>query len=127
MQPVIAPSGQFTLSAFLESPTSTFLSPQKVAQLLSMPVEDFAEYAHIHRSSLRVRPQSPKIQAYLRQIMRVLVAIEAICGSQDAAVQWMINEPLVPFQYRTAYAMINMGRADDVIEYLASIASGFVG
>jgi hypothetical protein len=71
MQPGIAPSGQFTLAAFLESPTSNFLSPQKVAQRLSMPVEELAECAHIHRSFLRVRPRSPKIQAYLRQIVRV--------------------------------------------------------
>jgi hypothetical protein len=82
------------IAAFLDSPTSTYLSPQKVARRLSMPVEDLAESAHVHRNSLRLRPQGPKIQSYLRQIVRVLEAAETIFGSRDAAILWMMNEPL---------------------------------
>jgi hypothetical protein len=113
--------------AFLDSPTSTFLSPQIVARRLSMPVEELAEAAQVHRNSLRVHPEGPKIQNYLRQVVRVLVAAEAIFGNLDTAALWMRSEPLAPFQYRTAYTLINMDRTDDVIEYLTSIASGFVG
>jgi uncharacterized protein (DUF2384 family) len=119
--------GNLAISAFLDSPTSAFLSPQKVALRLSMSVEELAESAHVHRNSLRVHPQAPRIQTYLRQVVRVLVAAEAIFGSRDTAALWMRNEPLPPFKHRTAIDMINMNRTDDVIEYLASIAPGFVG
>jgi uncharacterized protein (DUF2384 family) len=92
-----------------------------------MPVEELAEAAQVHRNSLRVHPEGPRIQNYLRQVVRVLVTAEAIFGSRDTAVLWMRNEPLAPFQYRTAHALINRDRTDDVIEYLTSIALGFVG
>lgn len=103
------------------------LSPQRVASLLSLQMDELATAAQVHRNSLRVRPEGQKIQGYLRQVVRTLAAAEEVFGDQDTAVAWMRNEPLAPFAHRTALDLVNEGRTDDVVDYLGSISSGFVG
>ena len=115
------------IAQFLDSPTSHFLSPRKVAQRLSLQVGDLADTARVHRNTLNSRPQSPKVQELLRNILRVIEAATESFGDRDKAITWMMNEPLQTFRYKTAYAVIGEGRTDDVVGYLDSIASGFVG
>lgn len=114
------------ISAFLEQ-DRTFLSPQRVASCLSMQMDELATKARVHRNSLRVRPEGAKIQSFLREVVRVLAAAEEAFGDQNTAVAWMMNEPLAPFEHRTAFDLVYKGRTDDVIAYLDSISSGFVG
>jgi hypothetical protein len=121
------PMNALAISAFLDTPTSPFLSPQKVAQRLSLKIEDLAQSAHVHRNSLRVRPQGAKIQNFLRQLVRVISAAEAAFGDRDTAIVGLMNEPLAPFEHRTAFDLVRQERTDDVVAYLGSINSGFAG
>lgn len=119
--------GALAITQFLDSPTSSFLSPKKVAQRLSLQVGDLADTARVHRNTLNSRPQSPKVQALLRNILRVIEAATEAFGGRDQAITWMMNEPLQTFRYRTAYTLIGEARTDDIVSYLDSIAGGFAG
>jgi uncharacterized protein (DUF2384 family) len=115
------------ITQFLDTPDSPILSPKRVADHLHLFVGDLAETVRIHRNTMTTRPQSPKVQEALRNIVRVLTAAEEIFGNTGTATAWLMNEPLAEFHYKTPLKLIAEGRTDDLITYLDSIASGFVG
>lgn len=57
---------------------------------------------------------------------RVIAAAEAISGDHDKAVAWL-QEPIATFGGKTALELVAEGRTDDLLGYLASIESGYVG
>ena len=57
---------------------------------------------------------------------RVTSAAEAVSGDRTKAIEWL-SQPLATFAGKTALELIDEGRTDDVIGYLQSITSGFVG
>ncbi|MEO6922772.1 MAG: MbcA/ParS/Xre antitoxin family protein [Bryocella sp.] len=61
-----------------------------------------------------------------RDMDRVLVAAEAVSGDRQKAVEWL-TEPLSTFGGKTPQELVVKGRAGDVLAYLESITSGFVG
>lgn len=60
------------------------------------------------------------------EIDRVLAEAEAVFGDRASAMAWL-DQPLSTFHDHTPRQLIAAGRADDVLSYLASIESGFVG
>lgn len=59
-------------------------------------------------------------------VRRVLQVVEAISGNRDKAVAWL-QEPIATFGGKTALELVAEGRTDDLLGYLASIESGYVG
>jgi uncharacterized protein (DUF2384 family) len=59
-------------------------------------------------------------------IKRVLASAKIIFGDHDRAVDWL-SHPLATFGGKTPLQLIDEGRTDDVVGYLESIQSGFVG
>ena len=116
-----------SMTAFLEHPGSPFLSPAKIADSLSLHLQDLADGAHVHRNTLSARPQSPKVQGLLREILRVVSAATEAFGDRDVALSWMRNEPVPAFRHKTALDLIRERRAEAVVTYLESISAGFVG
>ena len=57
---------------------------------------------------------------------RVLLVADEISGARDASMLWL-QQPLSEFDGLSPEVLVAKGRADDVIGYLRSIASGFVG
>lgn len=114
-------------SLFLDTPGSPFLSPHKVAHALSLQLEELADAAHVHRNALNARPQSPKVQALLQSILRVLSAATEAFGSREVALSWMRNEPVPAFRHRTALDFVCEGRTEVIVSYLESVSAGFVG
>lgn len=57
---------------------------------------------------------------------RVLSAVDQISGDRQASLAWL-RLPLKEFGNRTPENLVSMGRVEDVIAYLDSISSGFVG
>lgn len=115
------------MSLFLDRPDSPFLSPLKVARTLSLQLQELADSAHVHRNTLTARPQSTKVQALLKAILRVLSAATEAFGDRDVALSWMRNEPVPAFRHKTALDLAREGRAEVVVSYLESISAGFVG
>lgn len=114
-------------SQFLDAPGSPFLSPEKITKRLSLQVSDLANRAQIDINTISASPQLPKVQELLRGIVRVISAATEAFGNSDAAIAWMMTEPVSAFRHKTAFELVTEGRGEAVITYLESIRSGFVG
>lgn len=56
----------------------------------------------------------------------VLSFVDGITGERQRSLVWL-QSPLTQFGGKTPEELISMGRACDVLGYLQSISSGFVG
>jgi hypothetical protein len=56
----------------------------------------------------------------------ILAVVDRISGDRQASLAWL-QLPLKEFGGRTPENLISMGRTEDLIAYLDSISSGFVG
>lgn len=116
-----------SLSELFREPNTLYLSPTRAAEFFGFQVQEVAEGAHVHRNTVRERPSSPAVQKYLRDLLRVLSAAEAVTGDRRRAAFLIRNEPLRVFDHKTADQLIREGHAEDVIGYLESIAGGAAG
>ncbi|WP_175472803.1 MbcA/ParS/Xre antitoxin family protein [Luteibacter sp. 329MFSha] len=57
---------------------------------------------------------------------RVVAAVEAISGDRDKAVAWL-QEPIATFGGKTPLELVAEGRTDDLLGYIQSFESGYVG
>lgn len=103
------------------------LSPSKLAEKLAVPVQEFADWAGVHRNTLRLHPESIQVQEFTRGVLRVLSAAAEINPDIDRTVFWYMNAPIPSFRHKTACQLVVEKRADDVVNYLESIKSGYVG
>lgn len=115
------------LSERFREPDTIYLSPTRMAEFFGFQIQDLAERAHVHRNTVRVRPHSPQVQSYLRDLVRVLSAAVELTGDPARAAFLIRNEPLRVFDRKTADTLVQEGRADDVVGYLESIAGGAAG
>lgn len=108
-------------------PGTPYLSPARVGEFFGFRVQELAERAHVHRNTPTSRPQSPQLQKYLQDMLRVLAAAAELTGDVERAAFLLRNEPLRVFGYKTADILVQEGRADAVIAYLESLAGGAAG
>lgn len=104
------------------------LSPLKFIEMMDLDIESFASNAHVHRSTVIRAPSAESIQSHIRMSLQVLAAIKAVSkAGLEAAIFWYRNEPLAPFNYKTAETLVAEGRAADVIDLLEAQQAGFIG
>ena len=60
------------------------LSPERVATALNVPLAEIARLADVHRNTLARTPASPKVQARLGEIMRILTDAADLMGGDRA-------------------------------------------
>ena len=106
---------------------SSRLSAVNLANILGLPQQDLAALAGVHRNTLRTHPESPRLQAVLRDLMRVLSAAAAVQPDVDRALFLVKNRPIPAFRHKTLLQLVQDGRTEDAIDYLESISSGFAG
>jgi len=104
-----------------------YLSPAKVSELFGFRVQDLAGRARVHRNTPTARPQTPQLQQYLQNMVRVLTVATEMTGDEGRAVFLLRNEPLRAFGYKTADTLVQEGRTDAVIAYLESLSGGAAG
>lgn len=109
-----------------EAGTSRF-SASNIADILGLQQQDLAALAGVHRNTLRSHPESPRLQAALRDLMRVLSAATAVQPDTERAFFMVKNTPIPAFRHKTLLQLVQDGRADDAVDYLESIGSGFNG
>ena len=114
------------LESVREAGTSRF-SATNVADALGLQYQDLATLAGVHRNTLRTHPESPRLQAALRDLMRVLSAATAVQPDTARAFFMVKNEPIPAFHHKTLLQLVQEGRTDDAIDYLESISAGFTG
>jgi hypothetical protein len=103
------------------------LSAANLANILGLQQQDLATLAGVHRNTLRTHPESPKLQATLRELMQVLSAAATVQPDFARALFLVKNHPIPAFRHKTLLQLVQDGRTDDAIDYLESIGSGFVG
>ena len=103
------------------------LSATNIADALEMQYQDLAALAGVHRNTLRTHPESPRLQAALRDLMRVLSAATAVQPDTARAVFMVKNEPIPAFRHKTLLQLVQEGLTEDAIDYLESISAGFTG
>ena len=107
-----------------ETPT---VSPRRYVSELQTDLQTLADHAGVHRNTLTRSPESSDVQEYLRASLRVIRAATDVSGDVDKAIYWYLNEPLPPFEYRSAEFLVSKGRTDDVIRFLMSLNAGASG
>lgn len=61
-----------------------------------------------------------------RNALQVIRAAIALSGDVEKALSWYHNEPLQPFEYKTAEQLVSEGKTDDLVSYIASLEAGGV-
>jgi hypothetical protein len=106
---------------------TSHLSAANLASILGLQQQDLATVAGVHRNTLRTHPESPRLQAALRDLMRVLSAAVEVQPDVERALFLIKNQPIPAFRHKTLLQLVQDGRTDDAIDYLESISAGFVG
>ena len=114
------------LESAREPGTSRF-SASGVADILGLQQHDLAELAGVHRNTVRIHPESPRLQSALRELMRVLSAATAMHPDPQRAIFLIKNEPIPAFRHKTLLQLVQDGRSEDAIDYLESVSAGSVG
>ncbi len=108
-------------------PDTPYLSPARIGGIFGFKVQELAERAQVHRNTPTARPKAPQLQKYLQDIVRALAVATEMTGDEKRAAFLLRNEPLRAFDYKTADALIQDGRADTVIAYLEPLAGDAAG
>lgn len=103
------------------------LSPKRFCEVINIDLQTLAAQAHVYRSTLSCEPRSESVQHHLREIVRLIRAAADLSGDVENALFWYRNEPLQPFEYKTAERLVSEGRTDDVLRYIASLEEGTAG
>lgn len=110
--------------AELQEPGKPIISPVRFAQKLNLEQQRLAELAHVHRNTVSRMPNSPRLQDFLREAVRVLAAAFSLAQSPDRALYWFRSHPIGDFDYKTAEILVSEGKADAVIRYIESLSAG---
>lgn len=118
-----------TLMDTLRAPGSSAISIEKLAQMLGMQVQAFAEAAGVRRDPLRLNPETDAdtVQAFAQNVVRVIQAAIDLGNDRQTAIYHVKNSPIRSFDNKTALELVEAGRADDVVGYLQSLSAGYVG
>lgn len=103
------------------------LSPKRFCEVINIDLQTLAAQAHVHRSTLNHAPASESVQRFLRESLRVIRAATNLSGDVERALFWYRNEPLQPFEYKTAERLVSEGRTDDLLRYIVSLETGVAG
>lgn len=111
----------------VHQPGTSDLSATGVAELFGLQLQDLAALASVHRNTVRTHPNTPRLQAVLRDLMRVLSATSVVQPDRDRALFLIKNAPIPTFRHKTILQLVAEGRTDDAVDYLDSVSAGFVG
>lgn len=113
----------------LREPGTSRFSMPKVIEWLALPAQSVAAAAGVHRNTLAYSPESPRLQDFVRNLVRVIAAMHALNpNADDAELAYLLkNYPLTDLGYKTALELVEAGRTDDVVGYFQSFQAGFAG
>jgi uncharacterized protein (DUF2384 family) len=56
--------------------------------------------------------------------LRILAIAEEMAGNRQRAITWFEQQPIPSWGGKTAYELVQEGKADNVIDYLEAVKSG---
>ena len=111
----------------LKEVNRVMFSPERFLKVFSMDQQTLALRAHVHRNTVRNAPESEKVQAYIRDSVKVLRAVTDMGTDVTNAIFWFKNEPLSTFSYKTAEEVVSEGKTEQLIAFLQSWEAGAQG
>lgn len=111
----------------LRSPGQPLIAPERFAAAMHLRQQDLAQLARVHRTTVAEAPTNAKLQAFMRDTLRVLSAAMGAAGDRDRAIFWYRNTPIPEFQHQTAEQLVSTGKTNAVVSYLLSIEAGSSG
>lgn len=112
--------------ARLRNPASGRIDAERVAGYLGIPLRRLAEAMGIRYAGLHKTPDAPRVQAWLRPVLRVLELADATFGSEQRVRMWL-NRPLYELENESPLAVLLAGEAGAVETLLANARSGIPG
>lgn len=100
--------------------------PRRIAAMLLTTADDLARSTGLGRDAIgrTARLSQPRTQRRLREFVEVITKVEERFGSPLAAYAWYRAQPLPGFAGATAMALVQAGRATDVLEYIDAVDAG---
>jgi len=109
------------------TPGQPVIHPERFAEALHWRVQDLAQLAGVHRTTVTETPSNARLQGFLRDVLRALSACFEVTHDRDRSIFWFRNTPIPEFGHRTAETLVAEGKTDAIVEYLTSIAAGYSG
>lgn len=103
------------------------LSPARLAEALDLPLDRLAAVVRVHRATITHAPDTPRVQEAMGDILRVLGAAHSLSGSLDATLFWFRNQPIAGLRHLTPMRLLEQGKTEGLVSYVASIRGGAAG
>ena len=75
-----------TFADELRSPGQPVIAPERLAAAMHLRQQDLAQLAHVHRATVAEAPANAKLQAFMRDTLRVLSAAMGVAEDRDRAI-----------------------------------------
>jgi len=108
-------------------PGQALIRPERFAAALNLQLQELAQLAHVHRSTVSEAPANSRLQGFMRESLQVISAALEVTQDRDRAFFWYRNAPIPEFQHRTAEQLVADHRTDAVLAYLGSVRGGSTG
>lgn len=115
------------LREYLRAMDGESVSLERYLQVFAMTPETLAARAGVTRTVLLRSPESAPVQAFIRDSLRVVVALVESGLPLDKAIFCFRNEPLSVFDYRTAEELVSTGKTGQVLQFIESWQAGGQG
>lgn len=110
----------------LQEPKTPYISPKRFSKALGVQVSSLAELTGVHRNTLR-NPASERLQARMREMVKVISAAAELTGDLSKAIYWYRNEPIADYGHRTAAELVASGKAEAVLAFIRDLENGARG
>ena len=101
-----------------------FLSARRVAELLGVTLGELAALIGVARNTLAAKAGARKVDAALSPVVRILAMAGEMAGGDERAAIWFKHQPLPGWAGKTAYDLVQEGKANKVLAYLEAVRSG---
>lgn len=108
-------------------PGQAVIRPERFAAALNLQLQDLAELAHVHRTTVSEAPANARLQGFMREALQVISAALEVAQDRGRALYWYRNAPIPEFQHRTAEQLVADHKTEAVLAYLQSIQAGSSG
>ena len=108
-------------------PGQAVIQPERFAAALNLQLQELAQLAHVHRTTVSEAPANARLQAFMRESLQVISAALVVAQDRDRAFYWYRNAPIPEFGHRTAEQLVADHKTESVLAYLQSVAGGSTG
>ena len=122
-----APRSVADLLQAFRAPGTAHYAPTAFAAWLELSVQELADMAGVHRNSIRSHPDAPRVQALLRDLMRVLSAAAQRQPDLARVAFYVKNAPVPALRHKTLLELVVEGKTEAALDYVDSVLPGFLG